>query len=252
MQRDFHNRLAKRVAVQSAYVRRQQDLRRELLHTISHDLRTPLTSLQGYLETLLRKSEQLPAEELRQYLQVAVRQSRRASRLAQGLFDLAKLDAQETLPKRERFCLQELMQDVVQKFTGAANERKICLVFEFQPAIPVVEADIGMIELLLSHLLDNALRYSPPVGLVRVALSCSADQVRVSIWNSGTGIAESLLTGLFERDSPLRYSLGHDQIGLGLLIVKRIAQLHTSSIQVASDSKNGTTFHFNLCAVGSG
>ncbi len=238
--------------MQKAYARRQQDLRRDLLHNVSHDLRTPLTSLQGYLETLLRKSEQLSAEELRQYLQVAVRQSRRAGRLAQGLFDLAKLDALDTQPKFESFCLQELMQDVAQKFTLAANERQICLLFEFQHGLPTVEADISMIELLLSHLLDNALRYSPSAGLVRVALSCSADQVCVSIWNSGDGIAENLLTSLFERDSPLRYSLGHDQIGLGLLIVKRIAQLHAGSIQVASNPESGTLFHFCLRAAGSG
>jgi signal transduction histidine kinase len=251
MLRSFHNRLAKRAAMQNAYVRRQQDLRRELLHTVSHDLRTPLTSLHGYLETLLRKSEQLSAEELRQYLQVAVRQSRRAGRLAQGLFDLAKLDAQETLPKFERFCLQELMQDVVQKFTRAANERQICLLFEFQPAISVVEADIAMIELLLSHLVDNAIRHSPPAGMVRVILDSNSDKVQVLIWNSGAEIAESLLSGLFDRDSLLRYRLGHDQIGLGLLIVKRIAQLHAGTIEVASNLESGTTFKFNLRAAGS-
>ena len=238
--------------MQNAYVRRQQDLRRDLLHNVSHNLRTPLTSLQGYLETLLRKSEELSAAELRQYLEVAVRQSRRAGRLTQGLIDLAKLDAQETPPKFERFCLQELMQDVVLKFTQAANERQIYILFEFQPTIPAVEADIGMIELLLSHLLDNAIRYSPPAGLVRVMLDSNSEQVQVLIWNSGAGISESLLSGLFDRDSQLRYSLGHDQIGLGLLIAKRIAQIHASTIEVASHSASGTTFQFNLRAAGSG
>ena len=252
MRRSFHSRLAKRRAGQKAYVRRQQDLRRELLHNVSHDLRTPLASLQGYLETLLRKSEQLPAEELRQYLQVAVRQSRRASRLAQGLFDLAKLDALEVKPAIESFCLQELLQDIVQKFTWEATQRQICLLFEFQPGLCIVEADIGMIELLLSNLLDNALRYSPAAGLVQVKLSSSSDQVRVSIWNSGAGIADSLLSGLFERDSPLRYRVGHDKVGLGLLIVKRIAQLHAGTLEVVSNLESGTTFHFNLRVANSG
>jgi signal transduction histidine kinase len=252
MQPYFHSRLTKRLAKQNAYVRRQQDLRRELLHNVSHNLRTPLSSMQGYLETLLRKSAQLSAAELHLYLETAVRQSQRAGRLAQGLFDLAQLEAHETQPVFERFCLQELMQDVVQKFSWAAEERQICIRFEFLSEIPAVAADIGMIELLLSHLLDNAIRYSPPAGLVRVTLSWEAEQVQVSIHNSGTGIADSLLSGLFERESPLRYSLGHAQIGLGLLIVKRITLLHAGSIQVSSNPEHGTLFQFSLTALESG
>ena len=243
------NRMAERLAVQSQYMRGQDRQCREMVATVSHELRTPMTSMQGYLETLLRKSGQLSAAELRHYLEVAVRQSRRMGNLAQGLFELAKLEADDLQPNFERFPMQELIQDVAQKFGMAADAQGIHIIADFLPDIPAVYADIGMIERVLSNLVDNALRHTPKAGNISLQLAYEGEQVSVSVRNTGTGIAEEHLAALFEHESPLRYSLGNNRVGLGLPIASKIIRLHGGVIEVTSAQCRGTIFIFRLPAV---
>ena len=250
MLRSSHSRAAKRQALRNAYIRQQQELRGKLLLNISHELRTPLTSMQGYLETLVRKTPQLSAEELRRYLEVALRQSRRAVRLTEGLFALAQFETEEAKPKYEQFCLQEMAQDVVQKFLLTANQRQIRIIIDFLPEIPAVEADIGMMERVLSALLENVLRHTPQAGLVRVELTCEANQVRFSVWNSGAGSAERDLFVLFASELPQAYYPGQDQLDLSLLIAKRIMQIHAADIEVVFEPQRGAALKFSLPAAG--
>ena len=120
--------MARRLAAQMVELKRQDNLRRELVANISHDLRTPLTSMQNYLETLLRAGDTLAAAERQQYLEVAVRQSQRVAKLSQQLFELARLECEETLPQAEIFSLAELLQDIAQKFALTANDKSVRLV----------------------------------------------------------------------------------------------------------------------------
>ncbi|CAL1242008.1 sensor histidine kinase [Candidatus Methylocalor cossyra] len=240
-------RMAERIAAQMRYIQAQDERRREMVANVSHDLRTPLTSLQGYLETILRKSEQLSAAEQQKYLQVAVRQSQRVSHLAQELFELAKLECEEVRPSVERFSLPELVQDVAQKFELAARQKNITINARFVQDLPLVYADIAMIERVLGNLIDNALRHTPEGGEIRIELGHSdGDGVSVKVADTGSGIAEEHLPGLFERDSPLRRSPGRTRGGLGLLITQRILQLHGSTIEALSGQGRGATFRFSL------
>jgi len=247
MLRSSHNRVAKRQAMLNANMRRQQALRGELLLNISHDLRTPLTSVQGYLETLVTKTPQLSAADLQQYLEVALRQSQRAVRLTEGLFELAQFETQEARPKFERFCLQELAQDVVQKFQFSADLRQISIIVDFLPEIPAVEADIGMIERALSALFENVLLHTPQAGQITIVLECEANRVWFSVWNNGAANADRNLLAIFESELPLPYHPGQDQIGL--LIAKRIMQLHNAAIELVNEPQ-GATFKFSLRALG--
>lgn len=244
-------RMAERIALQVQQIKSQDVLRREMVANVSHDLRTPLTSMQGYLETMLRKSDQLSEIERQQYLQVAVRQSQRVAHLAQELFELAKLECEEVQPQFERFAVQELMQDVVQKFELAANDRRVHISARFLDAVPLVHADIAMIERVLSNLLDNALRHTPEGGYIELALrEAPGDKVMVQIADSGAGIADEHLPTLFERHSPLRStSRKHAGGGLGLLITKRILELHGTTIEAFSAPSRGATFRFSLPTV---
>ena len=239
--------MAERISSQMQQITSQDELRREMVANVSHDLRTPLTSMQGYLETLLRKSNALSADEQRHYLEVAVRQSQRVSHLAHELFDLAKLECDETEPSFEAFFVQELIQDIVQKFELAAQNRRIHIQANFAQDIAMVYADIAMIERVLTNLIDNAMRHTPEDGKITLELEQEGKQVTVRVSDTGSGIAEEHLTSLFERDSPLRQRTNktHGGGGLGLLISKRILQLHGSTIQ-AMNTKLGAEFVFDL------
>lgn len=239
--------MSKRIGSQMQQIKAQDELRREMVANVSHDLRTPLTSMQGYLETLLRKSNTLSPAEQQRYLEVAVRQSQRVSHLAHELFELAKLECEEVRPNYEQFFVQELIQDVVQKFELTANNRGIQIKACFLQDMPMVYADIAMIERVLTNLIDNALRHTPDGGKITLELEQIHKNVMVRISDTGSGIAEEHLANLFERSSPLRQSSGktHGGGGLGLLITKRILQLHDSTIEVLSEGR-GAMFTFNL------
>lgn len=239
--------MAERITTQMQHIKSQDELRREMVANVSHDLRTPLTSIQGYLETLLRKSNALSLDERQRYLEVAVRQSQRVSHLAHQLFDLAKLEYEEVQPNFESFFVQELIQDVVQKFALDAQNKGIQLGASFVQEIPMVYADIAMIERVLTNLIDNALRHTPEGGIIILELEQDGNLVNIRVSDTGSGIAEEHLVNLFERSSPLRQSSGksHGGGGLGLLISKRILQLNNGTIGAMS-AGNGATFVFSL------
>ena len=240
-------RMAQRITTQIQHIKSQDNLRREMVANVSHDLRTPLTSMQGYLETLLRKADKLLPDEQHRYLEVAVRQSQRISQLANQLFELAKFEYDEVKPNFEPFFVQELIQDILQKFELTAKDRDINMSTNYDQNIPMVIADIAMIERVLTNLIDNAFRFTPNEGTIALALELENSHVIINVSDTGGGIPEEHLSSLFDRSSTLRQSSGksHDGGGLGLLISKRILQLHGSSIK-AINIDHGAMFIFTL------
>jgi signal transduction histidine kinase len=235
--------MAQRITRQWRELAFQDQQRRELVANISHDLRTPLTSLHGYLETLRVKSDQLGEAERLRYLDIALGQSRKVGQLAQTLFELARLEAGMVRPEMEAFSLAELVQDVFQKFELAAEARCQRLLFDIAPELPAVKADLGMIERVLTNLLDNAIRHTPEDGEITVQLRRAGADVEVQVSDTGPGIPAALQGSLFRRPS-LNMGLGDG--GLGLVIVQRILQLHGSDIRLVSEAGAGAVFKFRL------
>lgn len=223
-------------------------LRRELVANVSHDLRTPVTSLQGYLETLVLKEGALTSQERQRYLEIATAQSKRLGELIAELFELAKLNSQEMKPRIESFSLGELVQDVVQKFRLSVATKQVTLQAKLGENLPFVSADIGLIERVLENLIENALRYTPQGGRITVILSLMSQNIMTRIEDTGCGIPPEDLPHVFDR----YYQVGkthqsHDKgAGLGLAITKRILELHGSAIEVQSAVNQGTTFSFQL------
>nr|WP_205763772.1 HAMP domain-containing sensor histidine kinase [Acidovorax sp. SRB_24] len=228
----------------------QDQQRRELFANISHDLRTPLTSLHGYLETLLLKAGTLDEAERRRYLEIALDQSRKVGRLAQEVFELARLEYGVVKPEKESFALADLVQDVFQKFELAAEARHQRLHPDIAPGLPVVSADLGMIERVLTNLLDNAIRHTPVGGEIVVQLRAQNAGVTVQVSDTGAGIPGELQKSLFMR--PVFMSGSRTDStgsgGLGLVIVKRILQLHGSDIQLVQQPDKGAVFRFQLAS----
>ena len=233
---------------QVASLRQADSLRRELVANVSHDLRTPLATLQGYIETLLMRDGILSAEERRQYLEIAIGHCTRLGKLVAGLFDLAKLEAQDMSVLPEPFNIGELVQDVVQKFHLAGREKGVQVTTNAGSELPFVFADIALIERALENLLENAVRYTPQGGTVSVILRSVPRAVAVTVSDTGCGIPAEELPHIFDRF----YRVGGsskdrtDHAGLGLAIVKRIVELHGSSLEVKSTVNAGTSFTFSL------
>ena len=238
--------MTRRIAEQWQALTAQDQQRRELFANISHDLRTPLTSLHGYLETLLMKADRLDASESRRYLEIALGQSRKVGRLAQELFELARLEYGVVKPDKETFALADLVQDVFQKFELAAEARRQRLVPHIAPDLPGVTADLGMIERVLTNLLDNAIRHTPEGGEISVRLQPDGAAVRVEVSDTGPGIPRELQPVLFTRPA---FASGSERGGgLGLMIVRRILQLHDSDIRLESRPGQGAVFAFALAS----
>lgn len=240
------SRMSLRIAEQWRDLNQQDQQRRDLIANISHDLRTPLTSMHGYLETLKIKANHLTEQERQRYLDIALSQSLKVSRLAQELFELARLECGIVKPDKERFSLPDLVQDVLQKFELSAEARQQRLVADIAPSLPLVHADLGMIERVLTNLLDNAIRHAPVGGDIRVLLrSGSARGVEVQVSDNGPGVPERMHATLFNR--PLLHAGSRPGSGgLGLVIVRRMLQLNGSDIRLAHRSDRGAVFLFHL------
>ena len=223
-------------------------LRRELMISITHDLRTPLTSLRGYLETLLLKEGKLTPDEQRDYLTIAIRRSDQLGKLVSDLFELAKLDSPDVQVRFESFSLGELIQDIVQKFQLVVEKKKMRLLTNCVEDLPFVFADMGLIERIFENLIENAVRYTPESGSVIIAVVPKEERLMVQVSDTGSGIRPEDLTHLFDRSYQLRRRRPKDaeRTGLGLAITKRILELHGSDIKVDSLIDVGTTFSFTL------
>lgn len=233
-----------RLGEQWRAITHQEQERREMVANISHDLRTPLASLHGYLETLSLKDASLTPQERRRYLGIALDQSRKVGGLAQSLLELVRLEHGFVQPVIEGFSLPDLVQDIFQKFELTAEARAITLTASLPPVVPTVLADLGLIERVLTNLLDNALRHTPLNGEVEVTLMPKAGFVEVTVSDSGPGIAADLREGLFLR----AFTIGGARRdgGLGLRIVHRILQLHGREIRLIEVPGRGATFTFAL------
>ena len=178
------------VTIQRQLSALQEDdrLRRELVTNISHDLRTPLASMQGYIETLIIKDRTLDASTRLQYLEIARKHATHLGRLIQDLFELAMLDASRVTPEFEQFCLAELIHDVVQEFELRAGEAQISLVVDRPDADVAVYADISLIQRVLENLVGNAVKYTPAGGKVAISVKPSTAAVGVTVTDTGPGI----------------------------------------------------------------
>lgn len=242
--------LVERIQIQMRNLKKADTSRRQLVANVSHDLRTPLATLQGYIETLLLKDKSLTAADRKHHLDIALRHCERLSQLVDELFELAKLDSHETEVRGEPFNIGELAHDVVQKFELSAKERHISIQIELDPSIPFVLADIAMIERVIENLIENAMRHTPPGGAIRLTFGTQNSDVSVRISDTGCGIPDEDLPFIFDRFYQ-RKKAPKDKAGysgLGLAITKRILELHNRNIRVKSSPQKGTQFSFLLPA----
>ena len=237
-----------KIKEQLAQLKENDNLRRELVSNISHDLRTPLSAMQGYLETLIIKGDTLPKEERERYLKIARRHTVRLGRLIGDLFELSKLDSASVTPQLESFSVPELVQDIAQEFQLQAEKKDITLTLNLDTNSAFTIGDIGLIQRVLENLVRNAIRFTPSGGEVTLSISERPQSVAVSVSDTGAGIPDNEISHIFDRFYRSDQSNGRqtDSSGLGLAIVKKILDLHDSRITVVSKINAGTRFEFEL------
>ena len=245
---DSFNDMADTIVKNIEEIKTMDNLRRELVANVSHDLRTPLATIQGYIETILIKADSLSEDEKKKYIQTIFNSTERLKNLVAELFELSKLEARETKPNPEPFSLAELVQDIQQKNNVIAEQKKIKLSVNFPFDLPLVYADIAMMERAIQNLLDNALKFTSENGKVLIKLSPEADEIHVEIQDTGRGINEYELPHIFDRYQRNHRSAQKENegLGLGLAIVKRILEVHEMEINVSSTEGKGAIFSFRI------
>lgn len=225
-------------------IKKSDKLRRELVANISHDLRSPLASVQGYLETIQLKGNDLTREQLVQYVDTALNNTKRLNNLIGDLFDLSKLDAEKVKPVLEDVSVAELVQDLVLQFKPIAEKKNIELTAGFsEHPNTYITADIGLLNRAIANLINNAIEHTPEGGTVSITFTKDGKDVRLEVCDSGVGISETDLPHIFDRFYQADKSRSNSKNGgLGLAIAQKIFSLHGGKIAVDSPGDTGTTF----------
>jgi len=221
-----------------------EQMRRELVANVSHDLRTPLASIHGYIETLLMKKDSLDEETKEKYLNTTLQSTQKLKTLVDELFELSKIESKERKLNIESFSVKELAFDVVSHFKREAEEKKIEIAVDSSEHISLVKADLALIDRTLQNLIGNAVKYCTEGDKINVGIREANGKIVVSISDTGSGISEEDLPHLFDRFFKGKSS--KPGTGLGLAIVKGILELHHSEYKVESKLGEGTRFTFTL------
>lgn len=242
-----------KVAIQKIHEQYQNivtidELRKELLSHVSHDLRTPLASLLGYLETWELNQGKISREQGQEYIATAKRSAQRISSLVEQLFELAHLDSGNVNVNREQFSIAELVQDVLQKFSLIAGEKNIQLSVSPQDSSILVTGDIEKLERVFTNLIENAIRHTNTDGAITIHFNNKGKFVAIEVSDTGIGIPTEDIPHIFDPHYKAGNSVRGNTAngGLGLAITKRLLELHQSTINVTSIINQGTTFEFDL------
>jgi signal transduction histidine kinase len=223
-----------------------EKLRKELVANVSHDLRTPIAVVRGYIETMLMKNVDMSSEDREKYLNVVLGSTKNLENLIADLFELSKLESEKVELNRERVNLMELLNDLSLRYKIIAEQKELELELVGND-MGVVEVDIPLMERAIQNLIENSMKFTPKGGKVTVEVSRKDDLLQLFVRDTGVGIAKEYLPFVFDRykklDSDKSQNAG---AGLGLAIVKRIMELHELKIEVSSIKNEGTEFSFNV------
>jgi two-component system OmpR family sensor kinase len=230
------NRMGDALAARDEALRTSDRLRRQLLADVSHELKTPLTSMRGYLETVQMNDGQLAAEQRRRYLDTVADETLRLERIVGDLVDLARFENDAVALDVRVFAVTRLFEHVTRRHERESSARRVRLHADVAPTADQAYADPYRLEQAVENLVANAMRYVPDGGTIQLSATTEAAQIRLTVVDSGPGIAPEHLAHVFDRfykGDPARAAGGVGS-GLGLSIVKAIVERHGGSIGVTS------------------
>ena len=224
---------------------KMEEYQKNFIANVSHDFRSPLTSIKGYLEAILDGT--IPAEMYEKYLSRVISETERLHKLTESMLTLNSLDARGYL-SRTNFDINRVIKDTAASFEGTCESKNVSFDLTFSDDIQMVFADLGKIQQVMYNLIDNAIKFSHHDSTIYIQASGRYEKIFVSVKDTGIGIPKDSLKKIWERFYKTDLSRGKDKkgTGLGLSIVKEIIQAHGENIDVVSTEGVGTEFIFSL------
>ncbi|MCJ7834988.1 HAMP domain-containing histidine kinase [Cuneatibacter sp. NSJ-177] len=223
-----------------------EEYQKKFIANVSHDFRSPLTSIKGYLEAMA--DGVIPPENQEKYLRIVISETERLNKLTQGLLSLNSLDRANLHLDKSDFDINTIIKSTCETFEGICGQKGITFDLTFPDVTTMVCADMGKIQQVLYNLVDNAIKFSPENSSIAIQVSEKNDKVFVSVKDFGVGIPKENLKKIWTRFFKSDESRGKDKrgTGLGLSIVREIIQAHQETIDVISTEGAGTEFIFRL------
>ena len=228
---------------------RYQEMRKEFVANVSHELRTPLSVIKGFIETLRDGAIHDPVRGP-QYLATIEKHAGQLGNLVNDLLELSRLEGQSELPRRTMVDVAACVRRAADLLAPAAQLKNQAVTVDLAAHLPPVPGSADYIERAVSNLLDNAIKYTPEGGSIRVAGRAANGSVMIEVADTGIGIPEADIPRIFERFYRVDRSRSRDMggTGLGLSIVKHIASVHGGTVEVTSRLGRGSTFRLKLAA----
>jgi two-component system sensor histidine kinase ResE len=229
-------------------VHSSQQSQRDFVANVSHELKTPLTSIQGFAQAILDDTADTPAAR-KQAAQIIYDESARMHRMALDLLDLARLEAGTADLQMSPVDIGALLRGIVEKFTPQAGKAGVDLNLNMPDNLPILTADGDRLAQVFTNLVDNALKFTPVQGQVTLSAKMAGAEMELSVADTGIGVESEALPRLFDRfyqADPSRTGGEKHGAGLGLAIVREIVQAHGGKIGVQSQAGHGTTFTIQL------
>jgi two-component system phosphate regulon sensor histidine kinase PhoR len=221
-------------------IRRLEAVRRDFVANVSHELKTPLTSISGYTETLLAERPDERTE--RQFLETILANAHRMQPLVDDLLDLARIESGRWQPDLAALDLTDVAAEVVSDFAGRGDERGVTISTDIRPGAGTLLADPEGVRLVLRNLIDNALRYTPAGGVITLRCRVDEEGISLQVEDTGTGIPREHLSRVFERFYRVDPSRSRVEggTGLGLAIVRHTVEAHGGRVEIESLLGEGT------------
>ena len=222
------------------------EYQRQFVSNVSHDFRSPLTSIKGYIEAILDGT--IPSERQDHYLNIVLNETNRLNKLTQSLLVLDNFDVHEFMLDISTFDINQIIKDTAASFGGSCMPKNITIELHLIAGELDVNADVGKIQQVLYNLIDNAIKFSKANSTITVETRERYNTVFVSVKDTGVGIPKVSLSKIWDRFYKSDISRGKDRkgTGLGLSIVKEILNAHGQNITVVSTEGIGTEFTFSL------
>ncbi len=243
--------LSERFQYDLSEMKRLEEIRKEFVANVSHELRTPISTIRAFAETLLEGALQ-DKERAQEFIKEIALSSERMEKLVEDILQLSALESGKMPPRFEAVSLMRIASEAVASLIPLAEQKQIVLRMEPFGDLSEVHADRELMRRVFINLIENAIKYTPEKGLIRVSAVLDGDNVKVTIEDNGIGISAEDLPRIFERfyrvDKARSREMGGT--GLGLSIVKHSIELHGGSVGVESVLGKGSKFFFRIPALG--
>ena len=225
---------------------RSNEYRKTFISNISHDFKSPLTSIKGYIEAM--QDGTIPPEKYDKYLNIVLNETKRLTKLTQGLLELNNFDSFDLQLDKSNFDLKSVIQPTINTFEGRCQDRDIYLHAIYFTDNTMVHADRTKIQQVIYNLVDNAIKFTPEGRQITIQVSERQDKIYTSVKDEGVGIAPDAQKKVFDRFYKTDPSRGKDKVGngLGLSIIKEIIKAHGENITLESTLGKGSEFIFSL------